>query len=103
MRAEESLSSDMADRAVNHNDGHLTFYFEGALRELDEPRKEVGYVVFLLAFFAVVLQMCSGTEIQVLPSFVFHEADRLQTIGTTLHIYAACFRISPPTQHLVEI
>ena len=65
-------------------------------------RKEVGYVVFLLAFFAVVLQMCSGTEIQVLPSFVFHEADRLQTIGTTLHIYAACFRISPPTQHLVE-
>jgi hypothetical protein len=35
VRAEESLSRrlDMADRTVNHNDGHLMFYFEGALRD----------------------------------------------------------------------
>src|SRR6516165_9767051 len=65
--------------------------FRGCNSGLDEPRKKTGYPVFLLAFFAIVLQVNFRTEIQILPLFVFHKANRLQTIGTTLHLCASSF------------
>jgi len=52
-------------------------------------------LAFLLALFAIVLQVSPGTEIEVPPSLVRHESNRFQAIGTTLHICAFCFVSRP--------